>query len=724
MKSKTKYKGAYIRANGKRVANLDPRIPSSFEQYSIKSGETTKVYLVCKKMINAMSKCEYSVRKDLFIDNKEKHLNHTCVSQQIDKYFTQKKNDQEINETSDTPTIALIKFIGECMLPINIINSPSFKDFQVSLVKTGQSNPETDAESLTVSISRTTLTNKFIKYSQRCFEQKLSSFKAKGTCLAIDAGKHKSIPYLIAVIVNCLISESPLMVDCHRFFDGKQHEYVKVVEEIVRSLMQVGIEIVAIISDNLKSQTSAVNYRSPLSMQQNTTDPKISKVLWVGCACHTLALGLYDASQQCDYGRLVKHVRDSAKFLRTKNIVNLLGIKCPIDSPTRWTGICDICFWMMNNLETISTKIKESLSKEKAYEIPSYIIDGFTNAAAILLKILLPFRIATHKLEADNMPAAYIAPIINCAIAKMEELCNDVNNEIITTITECINKRMKASQSGMMYQFLFSLTPLGRQEIRNWDGIEAKNGDTVEPTEDFSFNFSEKEDKILSNLCNEEESFPKQQCNLLMKLYDEYKGTLINVFNSKKVIEHNGELSSDEEEDIQLSHPENSVINFMENPKNADPEDDEEDISSEYCSSSDESSDSDSEEISEDEINEKSNGPLEDNISVLKEIASLQGYTPQEIMNIVTQYGSWLLDDPKEFIIHDEFLSKKHKCWNYFKGFPQMELLSKFALPLMGITSSEASCERAFWKHRKVIGDAGMKTNPDLEKAKMFFAFK
>ena len=56
MKSKTKYKGAYIRANGKRVTNLDPRIPSSFEQYSIKSGETTKIYLVCKKPVNATSK--------------------------------------------------------------------------------------------------------------------------------------------------------------------------------------------------------------------------------------------------------------------------------------------------------------------------------------------------------------------------------------------------------------------------------------------------------------------------------------------------------------------------------------------------------------------------------------------------------------------------------------------------------------------------------------------
>ena len=39
----------------------------------------------------------------------------------------------------------------------------------------------------------------------------------------------------------------------------------------------------------------------------------------------------------------------------------------------------------------------------------------------------------------------------------------------------------------------------------------------------------------------------------------------------------------------------------------------------------------------------------------------------------------------------------------------------------MGMVASEATCERAFWKHRRNIGDQGMKTGISLEKAKMFF---
>ena len=42
----------------------------------------------------------------------------------------------------------------------------------------------------------------------------------------------------------------------------------------------------------------------------------------------------------------------------------------------------------------------------------------------------------------------------------------------------------------------------------------------------------------------------------------------------------------------------------------------------------------------------------------------------------------------------------------------------------MGVIASEASCESAFWQHRRIIGDQGMKTGITLEKAKMFFAFK
>ena len=59
-----------------------------------------------------------------------------------------------------------------------------------------------------------------------------------------------------------------------------------------------------------------------------------------------------------------------------------------------------------------------------------------------------------------------------------------------------------------------------------------------------------------------------------------------------------------------------------------------------------------------------------------------------------------------------------------YSSYKNLEKLAQFALPLMGISASEACCERAFWQHRRVIGDQGMKTGKALEKAKLVFTIK
>ena len=66
-------------------------------------------------------------------------------------------------------------------------------------------------------------------------------------------------------------------------------------------------------------------------------------------------------------------------------------------------------------------------------------------------------------------------------------------------------------------------------------------------------------------------------------------------------------------------------------------------------------------------------------------------------------------------------------CGNHSISHSSMDIIKPFAtfvLPLMGIVSSEASCERAFWQQRRILGDQGTKTSIEVEKAKHFFAVK
>ena len=43
----------------------DGRIDVNFDQYRMKSGDSTKIYLVCNKIVSGTKKCDFSIRKDL-----------------------------------------------------------------------------------------------------------------------------------------------------------------------------------------------------------------------------------------------------------------------------------------------------------------------------------------------------------------------------------------------------------------------------------------------------------------------------------------------------------------------------------------------------------------------------------------------------------------------------------------------------------------------------------
>lgn len=716
MKPKIKYNATYIRTHGERVRIVDSRIPRSLDQYSLKSGNEKKIYLICNKIIHNTLRCEFSVRKDVFIESPLKYAEHKCFAGNIENYFHHEEQYQNLDDV----TKSLINFIGTAKLPMNTLSSDSFKKFMASLVKLGQSNPTAHIQQLVPSIPRKTFTKHFIQTSNEIFNEKLKKYvDAKGTCIAIDAGKHKSIPYLMVMLINALLNTKPLLVDAVRFFKGKSIDYASTVEEILASLQAKGIRIVAIISDNLKSQVAAINHTSPHSFQQKTTNPSLASIIWISCSVHTLALALNDSAGQCAYGKLIEHLRSSAKFFRNKNIVNLFGIKCPMWAPTRWTGMFDIAFWMLKNNDKITSVIEESLTNEAAYDFPDFVIEGFTSAAAVTFTVLLPFYHATHILEADNIPAAYTPPVISEAVKQMRANCEstNINSSICECIASCIENRLKLSQSGRILQLLYSLTPWGRKELREKGILEVSGKDNVELECPFINALSPAEESMMQKLKDQPDFFV-DRANHLKALFNEFKGKLINASNSRKVNEHEGYPDYDEEEEfIKIT---DDHLNFLE--ANVDSTDDEDDDDSSSCStSSEEEEDFD---LAEDDVTTITNGPLQDNVSTIKELATLQGYNEEEICAIITQYGDWLLEDPSISLVHEEHLKKGCKCWQYYVSYKGLEKLAKFALPLMGIAASEACCERAFWQHRRVIGDHGMKTGRALEKAKLVFSIK
>lgn len=710
------YTGTSKRRTGTPLLKKDSSIPKRYDQISVTVGSSRHTYLVCNRIIKDNIMCDFCVRRDSYIKEHEKFDNHKCMSLQIERFFNQKAHTEEL--TIEQLTAKIIEFFGQNKLSLNIISSDTFKEMCLALIKKGQANPLQDPATLLSLTSRTTFTKCFIQYSKELFNQQLEAFKrAKGTTLTIDAGKHKVTPYLIAVIANAMLERPPLIIDCIPFFKGKRADYATAVEKIVTDLISRNIDVVAIVSDNLRTQVSAINHASPDSFQQNSTIPEVSKIIWLSCSCHTLALGLCDAAKQSIYGDLAEDIVAVSTFLRRKNIANLLGLKCPMTCPTRWTGLYDLSLWIIRNIERITSKILESLEKDVAYDFPEKIIHGLYDVAPIIFCLLQPFAIATHMLEADHMPAAYTIPVINRAIQQCKENAAilDINHEMVMTMIMSIENRIMNSQSGRILQLLYSLTPEGRSELRSVEGLDIHGIDAYTINDICLLPGSPTEQELINNI-KESPDFLTNKGKELCEAFSSYHGHLLNSTNGRKLVCHEG--ADDEEEDYNEREAEPVELNFIAPVSSINAENEEED----HDSFDDEEDYDDT--LHEEDMSTTTNGPLADKITTLKEIAEIQGYSAADIAEIVNSYIDWITGDPDTFLIHQEPLMKGIHCWTYYSSMKSMKKFATFVLPLMGIISSEASCERAFWQQKRILGDQSTKTSTEVEKAKLFFAVK
>ncbi|KAK8895144.1 hypothetical protein M9Y10_023586 [Tritrichomonas musculus] len=215
---------------------------------------------------------------------------------------------------------------------------------------------------------------------------------------------------------------------------------------------------------------------------------------------------------------------------------------------------------------------------------------------------------------------------------------------------------------------------------------------------------------------------------ILKKAFTEYKGKLAKYNNSMEIQKHNSDIETGCP--LQFESPPRD-LNLMNHNDNSSKNDDDSDSDYDFEDDDDYEDEDDTDEnipIAK-ENNNNSNqgqnvgkGPLAENLDILKEIASIKGYTPEEIDSLSNKYIEWITDDSSALILHNEVLEMGVKCWNSIEYLPLMKSLAKFVIPLLGIVASEANCERAFWKQRRILGDQCTRTSIEVEKARLNFA--
>jgi hypothetical protein len=735
------YSGGYLRIGAKPVTNFDASIPRQFIQMSInkQNSKWSKIYIFCNRDLvsqnGALVKCDFCIRKDQYTHHLEHEpLKHPCKAVQLHRFL----NTNEVNQVSSSvpPLTELIANLSaKSNISFRTISSDHFQNLLRDVFTLGQKNPSASPESCLPQLGRSAFPRQFIKMSNSIYDRTIAEYaRTKGSALCVDGGKHKTRPYLIVILSNVMHSITPLVVRTVQYFQGKTVDYSQVLLSTCQDLTAKGVSISAIVTDNLRAQVSAIDHHSNSSFQQQSTDPKIRAIIWISCSCHTLALCLNDIRSLTRYGYLVTELQNTVNFLRQKNIVNMIKRTCPISSPTRWTGLFDCAYWILNNYSFILKAILSSLTRPVAYDFPLKIIDGITINAFELFIILLPFKLASDKLEAERLAAAYVIPILRGA-QKMSRalILKYINDDDLSNIIdEAIDKRFSLSESGQILHFLYYLTPAGRDEIRNDSsshliihGDLTKHSTTVNTDlapNIFQTAFIEKYDRDAAY-------FFREKC-MINDAFVQYSGNLL-VVNTGLKTKHqsDNEMNPPEINDLVDADPvevvnrENQEMNFLR-PQYQDV------ISPDYVYTEEEENaeteGSDTEEDSDWVLSEVSGtdtlGPLENSARIIEWIGTQSGRSTEEIDGLIKYFISWITGDPRTTIISSSRLKDGLLYWEYMCSVPTHQKYADFILPLLSIPASEAIVERAFWLQRRIIGDHSMGMSSALEHAKLNMA--
>lgn len=120
--------------------------------------------------------------------------------------------------------------------------------------------------------NRKKFTATFVELSQEKYDRYLKLYaKTPGSCLTLDAGKHHTRPYLIFVLSNCLHDIPPLVVETERYFKGRAIDYREALTKVCTSLLQNGVKIAGLVTDNLRAQKNSVNHTDQLLLSHTSS---------------------------------------------------------------------------------------------------------------------------------------------------------------------------------------------------------------------------------------------------------------------------------------------------------------------------------------------------------------------------------------------------------------------------------------------------------------------
>ena len=724
-------------------------IPQGFKVIKAQGANRNRNYVKCTHVMTKNGReypCVFQKRLDSLPKHTDltPHLIHKCSNSDLRTYFAT-TTIQKIEKPGDILISSLTAFAGKYNLSLEAAVSNALLKIMEQSFIIGQQNPDATPEEIFPALSRRKFTRHFIQAGKSAFDEIIGKYQEfKYAAISIDAGKVGFKNYLDIVLCNALSNLKPIIYKAYQNFRGDTSQYVSKIKTVISEIEANNIEVIGIVADNLRVQTSAID-------KVIESRPKL---FHFSCGPHSVHNALKDFFSNDDLAKHIKIIEAFTIIMNKKDILSKIKLSTPKRCLTRWTNLFDICFFVMDHISQFveffqNESILELSSLQNAENLETILTMLQLTAPLISLLLYYPKQLSL-RLESDKTSCGFLFGYETSVYIQLMAVGNTFPDlkEYTSLLADSLQKRLSNSPNGILSKLAFLLTKEGRAvyietevipNIQEQEASEAQEKKHKVFASTFPF-FEEADVEIFTNLYSYYTDPP--QFELLKQKIQEYK-TYESAQEEEEECDQEWKEKQERFTELERLRLSKQILDDEYNTAihnegleeflccESEHEEDEE-----FFASFEEESESESE-MTTDPFEDLLEQQATEEMSAVyqtEEFTPLLNETPFDFHDIVTllQEKSMYYDLDNEAVVSAFFswisfpsslseaikadLSKKdtYQFWNDMLLINEMRDLALFALRLLAIPASEAACERMFWKQRKVLTDQRARTGSQL----------
>lgn len=296
---------------------------------------------------------------------------------------------------SDQRLISLfVLFAIDANISFTKTASSAFTLFIEELVNRARTNPEAKADEIFPVVSRKKFKKQMMATAENQLEKLFERLDGEHVSIALDAGTIKGIHIVLMMLLH--VDDSPTFYKCVGSTDGSPgfntNFYRKVCEEAITELADHNITVDAFVSDGLCAQTNAIDGIHRDSIQKSPlAPPEVKKTLYVPCICHSINLVTeYWFKTDCEFMKRINSIKPVVTKLRSQ-----FTPLCPPIITTRWLYLLDVLTFITKHKTAILEKVELDIDQRHTVQD----VDTLMSVIHPMVRLILEFEKDTSRLS-------------------------------------------------------------------------------------------------------------------------------------------------------------------------------------------------------------------------------------------------------------------------------------------------------------------------------------